>query len=150
MMSDDPQGDRVADRMQRLGWVGAFLAFVLAVVMGYSMWRGSERRDVSQIPVIRAVPDFSLIDQNGETVTKDDLRGKIWIADFIFTRCKGPCPLMTARMLEMQRALVKTPDVKLVSITVDPEYDTPAVLKAYAEANYADPGAGNFSPGTKP
>jgi protein SCO1/2 len=148
-MSDEPQGDRVADRMQRLGWAGAFLAFVLAVVMGYSMWRGSERRDVSQLPVIRAVPEFSLTDQDGNTVTKDDLRSKIWIADFIFTRCKGPCPLMTARMLEMQRALVKTPDVKLVSITVDPEHDTPAVLKAYAEANYAEPGRWKFLTGDK-
>lgn len=148
-MNDHPSESRTADRLQRLGWVGAFLAFVLAVVMGYSMWRGSERRDVEQLPVIRAVPDFSLIDQNGQTVTKDDLRGKIWIADFIFTRCKGPCPLMTARMLEMQRALVKTPDVKLVSVTVDPAYDTPEVLKAYAEANRADPERWKFLTGDK-
>lgn len=146
-MSDDPQTGRVADRMQRLGWAGAFLAFVLAVVMGYSMWRGSERREVSRLPVIRAVPDFSLTDQDGNTVSKEDLRGKIWIADFIFTRCKGPCPLMTARMLEMQRALVKTPDVKLVSISVDPEFDTPDVLKAYAGANHAEPGRWKFLTG---
>ncbi|MGA1130385.1 MAG: SCO family protein, partial [Chthoniobacterales bacterium] len=96
-MSDDRQGDRIADRMQRLGWAGAFLAFVLAVVMGYSMWRGSERRDIERLPVIREVPGFVLTDQDGNTVTNEDLRGKIWIADFIFTRCKGPCPLMTAR-----------------------------------------------------
>lgn len=148
-MSDHPQGNRVADRMQRLGWVGAFLAFILAVVMGYSLWRGSERRDVEKLPVMRAVPDFTLTDQDGNTVTRDDLRGKIWIADFIFTRCKGPCPLMTARMLEMQRALLKTPDVKLVSISVDPEHDTPAVLKAYAEANFAEPGRWKFLTGDK-
>ena len=148
-MSDEPQGDRVADRMQRLGWAGAFLAFVLAVVMGFSMWRGSERRDVEQLPVIRAVPDFTLTDQEGNTVTKNDLRGKIWIADFIFTRCKGPCPLMTARMLEMQRALVKAPEIKLVSVTVDPEYDTPEVLKAYATENKADPDRWKFLTGDK-
>jgi protein SCO1/2 len=149
-MSDDHhQDDIVAGRMQRLGWAGAFLAFVLAVGMGYSMWRGSERRDVEQLPVIRAVPDFTLTDQDGKTVTKDDLRGKIWIADFIFTRCKGPCPLMTARMLEMQRALVKAPEIKLVSVTVDPEYDTPEVLKAYAAANKADPDRWKFLTGDK-
>lgn len=146
-MSDDPQGDRVADRMQRLGWAGAFLAFVLAVAMGFSMWRGSERRDVEQLPVMRAVPDFALTDQDGNAVTKDDLRGKIWIADFIFTRCQGPCPLMTSRMLEMQRALIKTPDVKLVSVSVDPAHDTPAVLKAYAEANHAEPARWRFLTG---
>lgn len=148
-MSDEPQGDRVAERMKRLGWAGAFLAFVLAVVMGFSLWRGAERRDTGQLPVIREVPGFTLTDQDGQTVTKDDLRGKIWIADFIFTRCQGPCPLMTSRMLEMQRALVKTPEVKLVSVSVDPEHDTPEVLKAYAEANHADLGRWKFLTGDK-
>jgi len=149
MNNDHSQDDIVASRMRRLGWAWAFLGFVLAVAMGYSMWQASLRRDIEQLPVIRAVPEFSLTDQNGQTVTNADLRGKIWIADFIFTRCKGPCPLMTARMLEMQKALTKTPEVKLVSVTVDPEYDTPEVLKAYAEANFADPERWKFLTGDK-
>jgi protein SCO1 len=148
-MSEHHQEEIIAGRMRRLGWAGAFLLFVLAVAMGYSMWQASVRRDVEQLPVIRAVPEFALTDQNGQTVTNADLRGKIWIADFIFTRCAGPCPLMTARMLEMQKALVKTPEVKLVSVTVDPEYDTPEVLKAYAEANFADPERWKFLTGDK-
>ena len=141
--------DVIRGRMHKLGWAGAFLGFVLAVTMGYSMWQASVRRDVEQLPVIRAVPEFALTDQNGEEVSTADLRGKIWIADFIFTRCAGPCPLMTARMLEMQKALVKTPEVKLVSVTVDPAYDTPEVLKAYAEANFADPNRWKFLTGEK-
>jgi protein SCO1 len=149
MNSPEPPDDIISGRMRRLGWAGAFLGFVLAVAMGYSMWQASLRRDVEQLPVIRAVPEFSLTDQNGQTVTNADLRGKIWIADFIFTRCKGPCPLMTARMLEMQKALTKTPEVKLVSVTVDPAYDTPEVLKAYAEANFADPERWKFLTGDK-
>lgn len=149
MSESAPSGDIIAGRMQRLGWAGAFLGFVLAVGMGYSMWQASLRRDVEKLPVIRAVPDFTLTDQNGRTVTKDDLRGHIWIADFIFTRCKGPCPLMTARMLEMQKALVKTPEVKLVSVTVDPDHDTPEVLKDYAGANFADPDRWKFLTGDK-
>ena len=149
MSAPAPTDDIIAGRMRRLGWVGAFLVFVLAVAMGYSMWQASLRRDVEQLPVIRAVPEFSLTDQNGQTVTNADLRGKIWITDFIFTRCKGPCPLMTARMLEMQKALSKTPEVKLVSVTVDPAYDTPEVLKAYAEANFADPERWKFLTGDK-
>ena len=149
MNNDQHQDNIIARRMRRLGWAGAFLLFVLAVAMGYSMWQASVRRDVEQLPVIRAVPEFSLTDQNGQTVTSAGLRGKIWIADFIFTRCAGPCPLMTARMLEMQKALVKTPEVKLVSVTVDPEYDTPEVLKAYAEANFADPERWKFLTGDK-
>lgn len=149
MNAPEPPNDIIAGRMRRLGWAGAFLGFVLAVAMGYSMWQASLRRDVEQLPVIREVPEFSLTDQNGQTVTNADLRGKIWIADFIFTRCKGPCPLMTARMLEMQKALTKTPEVKLVSVTVDPEFDTPEVLKAYAEANHADPERWKFLTGDK-
>ena len=145
-MNDHSQDDIIAGRMRRLGWAGAFLVFVLAVAMGYSMWQASLRRDVEKLPVIRAVPDFSLTDQIG---LGHGLRGHIWITDFIFTRCKGPCPLMTARMLEMQKALVKTPEVKLVSVTVDPEYDTPEVLKAYAEANFADPDRWKFLTGDK-
>lgn len=141
--------DVIRGRMHKLGWAGAFLGFVLAVTMGYSMWQASVRRDVEQLPVIRAVPEFALTDQNGDEVTMADLRGKIWIADFIFTRCAGPCPLMTARMLEMRKALVKTPEVKLVSVTVDPAYDTPEVLKAYAEANFADPNRWKFLTGEK-
>lgn len=147
MSAPAPTDDIIAGRMRRLGWAGAFLAFVLAVAIGYSMWQASLRRDVEKLPVIRAVPEFSLVDQNGRTVTNADLRGKIWITDFIFTRCKGPCPLMTARMLEMQKALTKTPEVKLVSVTVDPAYDTPEVLKAYAEANFADPERWKFLTG---
>ncbi len=142
-----PGAGYVSRRMHNLGWAGAFLLFVLAVTMGYSLWRGSERREVAPLPVIRAVPEFALLDQNGEPVTRDDLRGQIWIADFIFTRCKGPCPLMTARMLEMQKALAKTPDIKLVSVSVDPTHDTPEVLKAYAEANHADPARWKFLTG---
>jgi cytochrome oxidase Cu insertion factor (SCO1/SenC/PrrC family) len=149
MNNDQHQDNIIARRMRRLGWAGAFLLFVLAVAMGHSMWQASMRRDVEQLPVIRAVPEFSLTDQNGQTVTSADLRGKIWITDFIFTRCAGPCPLMTARMLEMQKALVKTPEVKLVSVTVDPEHDMPEVLKAYAEANFADPERWKFLTGDK-
>ena len=76
--------DVIRGRMHKLGWAGAFLGFVLAVTMGYSMWQASVRRDVEQLPVIRAVPEFALTDQNGDEVTMADLRGKIWIADFIF------------------------------------------------------------------
>lgn len=62
-----------------------------------------------------------------------DLRGKVWIADFIFTRCSGPCPLMTMKMSELQNEFKDSNDVVLVSFSVDPVYDTPQRLKAYAE-----------------
>ncbi|MBJ7326911.1 MAG: SCO family protein [Chthoniobacterales bacterium] len=146
-MKTPDENDIVGERMRRLGWAGGFLAFVLAVTMGFSLWRSSERREVEQLPVLRAVPDFRLTDQDGHEVTNESLRGKIWIADFIFTRCQGPCPVMTSRMIEMQKALIKAPQVKLVSVSVDPEHDTPEVLKAYAEQNHADPARWTFLTG---
>jgi len=138
-MTVKPPEDVMAGRMHRLGWAGAFLVFVLAVTMGYSLWRGSERREVVNLPVLRAVPEFSLTDQTGEVVSKDSLRGNIWIANFFFTRCQGPCPQLNARMAEMQKALAKAPGVKLVSVSVDPAHDTPEVLRKYGEEFQADP-----------
>ncbi len=63
-MKTPDENDIVGERMRRLGWAGGFLAFVLAVTMGFSLWRSSERREVEQLPVLRAVPDFRLTDQD--------------------------------------------------------------------------------------
>ena len=79
----------------------------------------------------------SLTDQDNKPVSSDDLRGKVYIADFIFTHCAGPCPMMTAKMAELQ-SLIRHPDVRLVSFTVDPQRDTPDVLKSYAQRHNAD------------
>ena len=101
------------------------------------------------LPVLFAIPDFSLTNQAGLTVTRDSLRGQVWIADIIFTRCAGPCPEMTRRMAELQAALpVKTP-VRFVTLTANPEYDTPSVLQAYARRFGAQPGRWQFLTGTK-
>jgi protein SCO1/2/putative membrane protein len=78
------------------------------------------------------VPQFRLTDQAGKPFGSADLKGKVWIVDFVFTRCLGPCPLMTQRMVTLSHT-VKSPDVRLVSISVDPSYDTPEVLRQYAE-----------------
>jgi protein SCO1/2 len=76
------------------------------------------------------VPDFSLIDQTGSSVTLADLKGKVWVADFIFTNCGGTCPMMTDKMRLLQQKLPA--EVRMVSITVDPDRDTPKALAAYA------------------
>lgn len=136
-----------AARMRQLGWAGAFLLFVLAVTMGFAAWRGAEQRGVQPMPVLHQVPAFELIDQTGAPLSRDSLRGNIWITDFFFTRCQGPCPLLTARMAELQKALVKAPEVKLVSFTVDPEHDTPEVLRAYGAGFQADPARWKFVTG---
>lgn len=71
------------------------------------------------------------------TLTKQDMLGKIWVADFIFTRCQGPCPFVSARMQRLQKRLPQ--DIKLVSFTVDPDYDQAKQLRAYAKKFKADP-----------
>ncbi len=91
------------------------------------------------LPVVGQVPDFSLTERNNETVTRDDLRGFVWVADFIFTSCAGPCPELTLRMRSLQESLRgEYTNVKLVTFTLDASYDTPKVLRRYAERNHAD------------
>lgn len=91
------------------------------------------------LPVLGAVTDFALTERSGRTVTRADLLGRTWIADFIFTRCAGPCPRLTARMARLQRELPPSDSLRLVSFTVDPAFDTPAVLSDYADRFRADP-----------
>src|ERR1051326_7113622 len=76
-----------------------------------------------QLPTLYPLPDFSLTDQTDKTVTLADLRGKVWVADFIFTNCGGTCPLMTDKMRKLQEGLPS--EIRMVSITVDPSRDTP-------------------------
>lgn len=93
-----------------------------------------------------AVPEFVLVNQDGQNFGSTQLRGKIWIADFIYTTCPGPCPMLSSRMSELQKPLEKT-DVHLVSFSVDPAKDTPQVLRGYAEKLQAEPGRWDFLTG---
>jgi protoheme IX farnesyltransferase len=85
------------------------------------------------------VPAFALTERSGRTVTDADLRGKVWVASFVFTRCTGSCPAVTATVARLQERLKGRPDVRLVTFTVDPERDTPDELKKYADRYRADP-----------
>jgi cytochrome oxidase Cu insertion factor (SCO1/SenC/PrrC family) len=101
------------------------------------------------LPVIDRIADFTLTNQNGQAVSLADLRGQVWVADIIFTRCAGPCPEMTRQMKELQNALPPDSPVKLVTLTTDPDFDTPPVLKLYAERFGADLHRWMFLTGTK-
>jgi cytochrome oxidase Cu insertion factor (SCO1/SenC/PrrC family) len=100
------------------------------------------------VPSYGVVPPFQLVNQNDQPFGSAQLTGKVWIADFIFTSCPGPCPLISTRMSELQKPLENT-DVHLVSFSVDPETDTPEVLRAYAEKLHADPKRWHFLTGSK-
>ncbi|WP_299766694.1 SCO family protein [uncultured Dokdonia sp.] len=78
------------------------------------------------------IGDFSLINQNNDTITQDNYKGKIYIADFFFTTCQTICPIMTEHMVEIQQELKNDPEIKLLSHSVIPAYDTPDILKKYA------------------
>jgi cytochrome oxidase Cu insertion factor (SCO1/SenC/PrrC family) len=103
------------------------------------------------LPVIATLPDFTLIDSGERRVALNDLRGRVWVADFFFTYCAGPCPVMSRRMRELRQLLKeeKMDDVVCVSVSVDPDRDTPKVLAEYAEMMKAEPGRWLFLTGKK-
>jgi uncharacterized membrane protein YozB (DUF420 family) len=113
-----------------------FLAVLLMPVLGVLGFAAARLSGVSwhKLPVLGEVPAFSLTESSDKTVTLAQLRGRPWVADFIFTRCAGSCPVMTHRMARLQ----DESSVQFVSFSVDPGYDTPAVLAKYAEQCGAD------------
>ncbi len=106
-------------------------------------------RGLRPLPVHGAVADFALTERSGRTVTRAELAGHVWIADFIFTRCQTICPRMTSAMSTLATDLADAPDVRFVSITVDPAYDTAYVLADFAARYNADPERWFFLTGTK-
>jgi protein SCO1/2 len=134
----------------RIGWIVAFLAAAGLIGLAYLSLKSMRPPALpSNLEKISKVPGFQLTDQTGKSITLDDLKGKIWAANFIFTRCKGPCPITTLRMQELHTKLKKARgNVALVSFTVDPEYDTPEILKTFGEQQGAEPASWKFLTGT--
>jgi len=127
-----------------------FAALALAVPIGAFIARGAGPARGEPLPVLSALPDFSLVDQSGRPFARKDLLGRAWVADFVFTRCVDACPRLTATMKQVQDALTpaeRADQIGLVSISVDPKRDTPEILRAYAEAHGADPRLWHFLTG---
>ena len=99
------------------------------------------------LPVFGQIPAFQLVAQDGQPFDSRSLAGKVWVADFIFTNCPGPCPMMSSRMRQVQTATSDLPGVRLISFTVDPARDTPRVLTAYSKHFLAQPGRWFFLTG---
>jgi protein SCO1/2 len=146
---------RVEDARELAGvGPGARVRFELAVTRNGSVARHVRITGQSELPAARgriaigeALPEFRLTDQMGRTVTPGDLRGKVVAIDFIYTRCPLPdvCPRLSANFAALQRRAGA--DLLLLSVTVDPDYDTPAVLAAYARRWSADPAKWRFLTG---
>lgn len=151
-------------KQDKLLWVMTAVALLLAVpymlvktgVWGPAVSDASDSagtlpmRDPDDLPVICQLDDFSMTNQLGQTVRRADLLGHVWLADVIFTRCPGPCATMTAHLADLQASIPRDWPVKFVSLTTDAEYDTPEVLRIYADEYQADPKRWSFLHATKP
>ena len=141
--------DQTTERPFRTIWIGvALLILIIAGSVVLQRLKPHAPKAVS-LPVIGDVAPFSLTNQNGVVTTLDDLRGKVWLADIIFTRCPGPCARMTRQMASVQAALPNDSKARLISLTTDPMFDSPEVLKKYADKFGADPSRWQFLTGTK-
>ncbi|MCU0770811.1 MAG: SCO family protein [Verrucomicrobia bacterium] len=106
-------------------------------------------RASTALPVIGPVAGFTLTNQAAQPVSLDDLKGRVWVADIIFTRCAGPCPEMTRKMKDLQDALPATSQARLVTLTTDADFDTPEILARYAGRYAADGRRWSFLTGDK-
>jgi protein SCO1 len=125
------------------------LSIVVAAVTWPALWASHQAREDERLSEIGPAPEFSLTAQDGRRVSMAGLRGKVVAVTFIYASCADTCPLLTAKMATLQRRL--GPDfgrnVAFVSITVDPERDTPEVLAQYARAHGANPAGWAFLTG---
>ena len=90
------------------------------------------------LPILGEIPSFELIDNYGEPFTEENIEGKIWVADLIFTTCAGPCPIMSTEMRSVHKTYLENKNIRMVTITVNPDYDTPEVLTEYGKRYNAD------------
>ena len=125
-------------------WLFVTFGVIILVV---SLRRPEENKD--ELPVLGELIDFRLTDQNGNEFGKQDMYGKVWVADFIFTTCAGPCPVMSSQFTELQSRFENASDLNLLSISVNPEYDTPEILREYGERYGADYDKWHFLTGDK-
>lgn len=126
----------------------SFWLLVVALGLAVPLLNQLRRKPEPPLPVLGTLPAFSLTDQEGHAFGANDLRGRVWVAGFIFTRCPTICPAITATMGRIQkRARGIEQDFRLVSFSVDPTYDTPARLGEYAARNRVSPRMWKFLTG---
>ena len=132
------------------------LALVLAAIIGFGCWFAASalsRRDELRgvLPdQPRQLAEFSLTDRTGRTVTRSDLNGQVLAVSFLFTGCASICPAVSERMAQIQQLTTNEPDVRLVSLTVDPRTDTPSVLAKWGAHYGADTNRWLLLTGAKP
>ncbi|HEY3303918.1 MAG TPA: SCO family protein [Candidatus Binatia bacterium] len=137
-------------------WVWALAVFLIVGAGSIAVWTrrmgapihgASEERPLEGLKQLGKAPEFALTERSGKEIRSADLLGKVWIANFIYTNCPDTCPVQSAEMKALQDRFGREQDLRLVSITVDPKRDTPAVLTQYAARFGADPGRWLFLTG---
>ena len=137
-------------RLPRTAWLGfSFVSGLLGLAVLISLWQINQSRQAHPLLILGKVADFTLTNQNGAVTTLANFTNHVWVADIIFTRCAGPCPRMTGQMRSLQNALPPTSEAKLVTLTTDPDNDSPAVLKKYGQHFDSDFNRWTFLTGTK-
>lgn len=132
---------------RQLVWGGLVVATLIGMMAaGLWIWQpgrfrqgASEERPLEGLRAFGAVPAFSLLERNRRRIDLRDLIGKVWITNFFYTHCPDTCPIQSAQMRELQAEFKNERELRLVSITVDPERDTAEVLSSYADRFGADP-----------
>lgn len=155
MTTETVQPATAMDRKQKIvtSLLWGVLVIAMLGVVGTGLWAryrdaGGPGARAESLPVLFDAATFALTDQDARHFSSDQLRGKTWVADFVFTHCPGVCPRMTMRMSGLQKSLERR-GVHFVSFSVDPERDTPEVLKKYAETYGADLSRWHFLTGEK-
>ena len=120
---------------------------IVSVYLWADLFRFARQPSPTGLEPLGTLPSFELIERRQVPLRLDDLRGRVWVADFMYTSCVEICPLQSAEMARLQAAFADHGDLRLVSISVDPERDTPEVLSDYAEKFQADPERWLFATG---
>lgn len=129
---------------------GMLLLTLTAALGSYLLAQAVPRAAEQEITRLNfPVPEFTLTNQDGRVVTRADLRGKVWVGDIVFTRCAGPCPVMTKKLSDLQPELLRCGNVELLTLTTDPEFDSPKEMQRFGERFNADFAHWLFLTGTK-
>ena len=135
--------------LPRSVWVGCSLAFSLIGLAVLVSLLQNARTKIPALPVISTVADFTLTNQDGKISTVADFTNHVWVADIIFTSCAGPCPRMTAQMKSLTEKIPAASNVRFMTLTTFPKFDTPEVLKKYGARGDADFSRWSFLTGEK-
>jgi len=116
-----------------------FLALLLMPLLGIGVFAMRHNVHHNDFKILAVLPPFTLTERSGSRIHLQDLKNKVWLANFIFTHCQGQCPTLTAKMKRIYREMSDLEKLRFVSFTVDPERDNPRVLSQYADRIGADP-----------